>query len=331
MLVPLTRAEPIVDGYAEFFGGISDGAGRSGFPVGIGGGAQSTNGFSVEIEERRVVVDHVNRDICPAGRAVVGEFFAEVVGDVIGGTVAVKQSGLHARGRDSRGLETVESSVVSGGTYEGPAVVGEGVCGVFPSGAKIEVLIIKIPLVAVVDEGDSGGEIDLGILKRFLGIEDGGEPRGGWPGAPDAVVVDGETGVGQDEAVSRAVGRNWPWLAVVVGHGTSSDAIFVFKSDSFAPVIEQSGPRAENTNGSGDVVDGAKGGGIGSTNDDAFEGLEESFEGRSGVEFGEGEVGPIGEFPLGDVEGGGGEVLNLDKFVAARWGMIHDLAEDDLL
>ncbi len=67
----------------------------------------------------------------------------------------VEEGCLNPGRRQIRIFKTIESAIIVGIVFAGPSSMGECVIGKVPVGAEIEVLVIKIPGVSIVHEGDA--------------------------------------------------------------------------------------------------------------------------------------------------------------------------------
>ena len=171
----------------------------------------------------------------------------------------VEEGGLNP-GRGERGIfEAVKSTIVARVIFPGPSGVRKGVPGEVPIGAEVEILIIEIPRISIVHEGDSNAEVDFWIGKRLLCAQGSRESRSRWCGCPDSVVVDRETVVCKKEAVAGAVGRHGPWIAVFIPEAAADGAVLISKGDTFPSVAELTAPGAKDPDRIGHTVSGPEG------------------------------------------------------------------------
>ncbi len=114
--------------------------------------------------------------------------------------------------------------------------MGEIVTRKVPVGAKIEILVIKIPFVSVVHEGDSDAEINFRVGERFFGAQWGRESRSWGRRSPNLVVVDSEAVIGKNEAVTRAIRCQWPRMPVFISEAAANSSIFIREGNALASI-----------------------------------------------------------------------------------------------
>lgn len=97
---PIDEGRAIVGSDSQFFGRVSDRPSGGIFPGGILSDSFSADGNSIEIKVSRIIIDHIDRDLRSGSGTGVGEFFPEIVSDVVCGIIAVQKRGLHPGSRD---------------------------------------------------------------------------------------------------------------------------------------------------------------------------------------------------------------------------------------